>query len=498
MLYVDFLDSVQSAFPSEYYSEKHWWRPKSIEQQKQASQIAHAAIILRILHGETLVLSNNQAFDSVAWLQAAEKIGTQSDFSFPPMIWAAHGVKQKRLTPHIFLAKVIETFENPGFKLSAWVGIDDKLRLKIVKNLIKHKSFEYMLDNMQADIADDNVWDWLSAYANGLESFYKYLQNSRARFRQNLIIRTAPQVQNYIWPHLQVLKDQVDGIPGKVLDEVRSFVKHSEKQKNITGLLEIRGELYDAFQEVDDRDEYKKFVDLFYNEKIALSCNGGQGIFSIQDHNPLTPPEDDEEKSNLADKFHGSQGLIGKTSVSIEFNPTSFPELNELPLADCFKLLSDYEFQNSIRNLRRNWRQYPSNSTNDPEYFHKYQTWSRRTHEVLVKHQALLARKLESKIAIQDDAIFARIKAPFAAGTVAAAGELTATIMQVPLLGKLALKFTEGFASELLTEVTENKVNEKEIPASASGRIRRRLYTATSENYFYNTQRNSKRRLGEK
>lgn len=70
MHYLDVLDPVKSGYPDPV----DWWHPATYQHQHAALAETEGVLLIRALYGESLTLSQTQAFDSVAWLGMIEKV----------------------------------------------------------------------------------------------------------------------------------------------------------------------------------------------------------------------------------------------------------------------------------------------------------------------------------------------------------------------------------------------------------------------------------------
>jgi len=454
MIYLDLLDSVKTAHPETFSSE--WWRPNSPDEQEHSRELARAEMMIRLLHGDTIVLSNNQATDSVGWLQLSE------DFSilnppWEPIAMAAFGTQQ--ITKDSLLEIIINYFQDPKFNLSAWVGIDAPLRNKVVENLKRHETpqFEKMFDYVLPFI-DPRLSKALDAQAIGLQRFYEYL----VRYQGRQVNLTAVTVANSIWPRMEKLRDRLNGIPGDILDEIKHFVGKDR--------LEFRSSLYNALAIIEEpmRSHVRKYVDRFYNEKMGLSVCKGRGVYTVTDHDPNTPAEEDEKIDALADDLNSKEGLLGR--MALQFYPSKIR--NHLKWDDFVKILADPEFGRSAHHLRTMLGTYDEISPDDPKYLTKYRIWLDRSLDALNQHHELLSKYLASQSIKSGEKLIIYI----GAWTGAAIGSVLGGQVAYGLAGQAV----GGSLSAMLYDAVKEKILPKFLVTTAAGRYRTALKEAVS------------------
>jgi hypothetical protein len=452
MIYLDLFDGVKSAHPKTLAPE--WWRPNTFKEQEQSRELARAELMVRLLYGDTVVLSDSQAIDSVAWLQVA------SDFSslkadWIPLFISIYGVQD--VTPEEALLDVmLKYFSNPNFLFSAWIGLDSPQREIIVANLKRSEKphFGDMLGNI-GKMVNADIFELLESQALGLQKFHEYLTRNRDK---GILIRPK-FVGPYIWPRMKSLKDLPNGIPEKILLHLENLIG--------LGGIESRSRLYYALANVNEptRTHVRKYVDRFYNEKIGLAVSGGKGVYTITDHDPRKLSIDDEELDALADNTNTSEGLLGRTVL--QYYPQKLHDF--LSWDEFLEIIEDYEFSKSVIHLRRTLDEYDLLDSSEPQYFKKYRTWLSRSLDALNRHQDLLARYLASKAVQKDNKLVI-----FIGSWVNSMSSLVG--------GQVAYGIENLVSSEPLSNTLFDLIGGRKLPqklmTTAAGRIRTALKTA--------------------
>ncbi|MCL4257766.1 MAG: hypothetical protein KJZ53_04455 [Anaerolineales bacterium] len=470
--YLDFLDSAKSAHTEKYSPE--WWRPDTVEDQNNSIEFARAEMMLRILHGDTIVLSNNQATDSVAWLTLA------SSFSQISLPWETLSLAFFEVAPaspaEAIKDIIVNYFSNPEFSSSAWTGLDDKLRALVLSNITKDSRplFHRMLSGVTKSIADSNLAQALEAQATGLHLFYEYLLKNESR----MVSFVAKDMGSYVWPKLEALSELPGGISKKTLTHIKQKLKNSKA-------LEKRSLLYNAIEDIDppEREEVRKYIDFFYNEKMGLSVSKGRGVYTISDHDEAISPIRDEEMASLADSTNSPVGLLGNNVLQIR--QEKFKDY--LSWDDFLHLIQDDEFKRSANFLRRMVEEFDTLPLSGDGYFREYNNWLGKTFEALNNHQDFLAEALKRKSAKGVNGFVLKIGPWLGAGAGAIVGaelgsHLVYGMSSAAQAGSAALGATAG--GTIMSELVSDLLKERGLPAilasTASGKIRASLRDAVS------------------
>ena len=457
MIFLDLLDSAKSAHVKEYVSE--WWRPENDEQQRTITEMAQAEMMVRILYGETITLSNNQATDSVAWLTNAEKF-CSLDTPWEPVAVAFSGVQPS--SPADAIRDIlINYFADHSFKLSSWVGLEDKLKDKVAENLKQHDlpNFEKMFIGVIDSMFDQKLSDKLNQQAFGLQKFYEYLNINQAK---PVSIR-AVSVGDRLWPRLMSLKDDPKGIPAATLDSIKDIATPHK--------VEFRGSLYNALEKLDmdshERIRIRKFIDRYYNEKMGLSVANGKGVYTTTDFDLNTSLDEDESIDIRADQYNGEDGLLGR--VALEINPET--SANFLKWDDFASVLKDDVFRKSARGLRLKIEEYDDLKPMDPWYDRKYRLWHSQTYEILNQHHELLASYLGKRIIHKGSSI----KIYIAPAITAAVPPLLALAAGNNLGEQVIYTFLGGLVGYAASEIVKEKIQPVIKTANTTGCIRTAL-----------------------
>lgn len=469
--YLDFLDSVKSAHTEKYSPE--WWRPNTIEDQNNSIEFARAEMMLRILHGDTIVLSNNQATDSVAWLTLA------SSFSQISLPWETISLAFFQVAPASPAGAVkdivVNYFSNPEFSSSAWTGLDDKLRTRVLANITKDSRpfFHRMLSGVTKSIDDSNLAQALEAQATGLHLFYEYLLKNESR----MVSFVARDMGSYLWPKLEAMSK----IPGGVSEETLAYIR----QKLNASALEKRSALYSAIEDIEpiEREELKKYIDFFYNEKMGLSVSKGRGVYTISDHDETISPARDEEMASLADSTNSDIGLLGNNVLQIRQEKFK----DHLAWDDFLKLIQDDDFIRSANFLRRMVEEFDTLPSTGDGHSTEYFRWFGKTIDALNRHQDFLAVALKRKAVKGLNGFVLKIGPWLGAGAGAIVGtelgsHLVYGMSSVAQAGSAALGATAG--GTIMSELVSDLLKERGLPAilasTASGKIRAALKEAVS------------------
>lgn len=460
MLYLDLFDSVKTAHTEELVKE--WWRPNIRQEQENSRELARAEMMVRLLHGDTIVLSNNQATDSVGWLQIAEDFSTLN-MTWEPVAMAVFGTTQTP-TNDSLLEMVINYFKDKNFNLSAWVGIDLPLRNKVVENLQKHPipRFDLMFEGVTSSL-DKRVAEDLSRQAIGLQKFYEYLTKHKGKE----ICFPAGVVGDYLWPRLKLMAGQQDGIQ---IDELKQIREYIVKTSDV-GRLEHRSSLYRALDTIGEprRTHIRKYVDRFYNEKMGLSVAKGKGVYTFTDHDPNTPLALDSRMDAQADHPNEKDGLLGQVVLNVDPKKIRY----KLKWDEFLRILSDKEFGHSAHYLRMILRDYDYLNPQDADYHSKYRNWLGRTFDALNKHQDLLANMLGKEIAKRSGTTLSISIATW-----------SGAMLDVVLASQVQYVIGIGsVAGAVLSKVLEDKFEKsppKLLMTSAAGRIRTSLKQAVT------------------
>jgi hypothetical protein len=455
MLYLDLFDSVKTAHTEEVSSE--WWRPHIRLEQEHSRELARAEMMVRLLHGDTIVLSNNQATDSVGWLQLAEDFSTLN-MTWEPIAMAVFGTRQIP-TNDSLLEMVINYFKDKNFKLSAWVGVDLPLRNKVVENLQKHPMprFDLMFEGVTSSL-DKRVAEDLNRQAVGLQKFYEYL----TRNKEKEICFPASIVGDYLWPRMKAMADQPDGIQSGELKHIKQYLEETQGPNRV----EYRSALYQALDTMDEprRTHIRKYVDRFYNEKMGLSVSKGKGVYTFTDHDPNTPVDLDSRMDAQADRPNDPEGILGQVVLSVDPKKIKYT----LKWDEFLRILSDKEFGHSSHFLRMVIRDYDYLNPQDLNYHSKYTNWLGRTFDALNKHQDLLATMLGKEVAKRN------------ASTLAITiGTWTGAALDAVLASQIHYVIGVGAATgAVLSKVLEDRFKKsppQKLVTSAAGRIRTSL-----------------------
>ncbi len=477
-MYIDLLDSTKSGHPMASNANEEWWRATTAESQHHAISIAQAAMMIRLLYGDTIVLSHNQIFDSYAWMSACENLMINAEnIPFLPITWASHGVKDP--TPDSLIDTAVNIFcptSTTKFKLSAWPGLDLTLRKLIAENIKTSRSFNNMFKGVPVDSSLKPIYE---EQQFALIIFHEYLQKN---YKENInwtisnptAIKGCRQTKTSIWDSLNSKRDEQQGIPGEVLDEIEAKINPQD--------IENRSDLYSAISELDVslRARIRQLIDFYYNQKIGESTTNGVGLFSILDQDPTTPISLDDELLNYVE----DNVLEGKNhrKEAFQFLPEDFSELSTLKFYDCINILKDPEVKRSLLRVHNLMDELYYLQSEHPLTLYKHWKWRKQMDEWVNNHQILLANKLSGKVAIKNKTLITLIPSMAIASTLDAAiiGIVSYFGGGVPME---MLATGIGTAVGVLAPKLIEKINPIIIPTSASARIRRKIRNSAIKNY---------------
>jgi hypothetical protein len=403
MIYLDLLDSVKTAHPQRYSGE--WWRPNNDDERQAAIEMARADMMVRLLHGETIILSNNQATDSAGWLQLAHDF-CRIELPWEPVSIAFFNVAPK--SPADAVRKiVVDYFKDEKFNLSAWVGLSKSTREKVAKNVSNEErpQFGDMFMGVLTDIPDSYLDENLLKQAAGLQIFYEYLLKNQDK----KVAYVADTVGEFIWPRMNALANTNLGISGEILDAVKKTAGESR--------LEFRSSLYNAASQFsgDQQQLLRRTIDYYYNQKMGLSVNRGRGVYTFSDFDENTPIDKDETLDRVVDSVNRPDGVISK--VVLRMSPDRVK--NYLTWGDFTDLLKDGKFLDKALRLRGLIQEYNTIDKRRSDYLTKYRTWLGKTVDAMQAHHEFLASYLSTKVVLKKKQMFFHI-APWAGAAIGA------------------------------------------------------------------------------
>jgi len=471
MLYIDLLDSVKTAHPEKYSHE--WWRPDSVSEQENAIKIAHTTMMVRLLYGETLIMPNNQANDSVGWLRAADAFNALGkNLDWAPVAIAAFGSSQAKPTSEYLLEVTLKNFSDPNFVFSAWVGLGQKQKEKIVSNLKKDtpSRFAEMMDGVKSEFGSE-LDDKLIEQALGLQRLYNYLVDWE---KKGLVVINSTQTSYSIGKHMSKLKGEEEST--KVLKKIaKSITKQHGK-----GALEARSLWYRYLEQIEEpvRSNAKAYVDRYYNEKLSISVNRGKALFTFTDHNPDSPLFEDELNDNLADQSR-KDGVLSK--VALQVYPEKIRSISSLKWKTCTEIVTDTDFKNSLNAMLYLYREF-DNLNKDKDYFKNYRSWRTQMWEKLQKHNEFLAKSLAPAVSLDSTGMRLIVRAaPHTIPAASAAVSATVGYIQgIPLAESTIVAGAIAYLSSILFDVVKEEILPNLIKTSVAGRIRSSLDEAIS------------------
>lgn len=389
-MYIDLLDSVKTGHPAEFAMEK-WWRPKDEKDQVQAISISHAAILIRLLYGDTITLSHHQILDSCGWLTACSSlIGRSKELPFPPVRWAAYKLKNPK--PGDFVCKAIEVFL-PGaddFKLSAWPGLEPQQKQRISDEIKRTGSFKTMLRPVLSSLESSLLIKY-QQQQEALVKFHEYLTTPYTWSEQQPLITPCHEDNPIsLWGGMESRRNKPDGIPGEYLEEIKEVITKADQD------IEKRSNLYNAITKYEPgiRMKFRKIIDYYYNLKISYSTDKGAGLRSILDQNAETKIKDDLK---LLQDMDSSQ--VPNQQEVYTFVPEQFSELATLDFEDFIRVMKEPNLRASIQILRTFKAIRPKK--NDPEYV----KWKMALDKATDEHEKLLAKELKGKVHLKGENI---------------------------------------------------------------------------------------------
>ena len=404
MSYVDLLDSSKTAYPNEFETES--WRKSSKEIQGNAISLANAELMLRILHGETILLSNNQAFDSVAFLRSVPELMRMDSLDRPPIAlsyFKSGVVAPAEYTPEALVDLSVEYLTKKIFVFSAWVGMDDNTKIRdrmvdALRNSDESRRFISMVENVFLDL-DSSIREDFRKQAHSLQKFYNYLRKLHPLEKK--VVRVAGKSDRLIWKDLDDLQySPSKGIPFEAIKKLDEKLM----SQNLHGSREDRSVLYRLIEDfgIDLRRDLKDYIDISYNKKLGASVSPrGRGVYSVTDHDPNTPSSHGEQILENAETLNTEYGIVAEEALEI-FLPKKTEDgsvLNVLTWDDVVDVMNeDKAVRESAYNLQDNLALYNKLDSKDPDFSKKLEEWKKITSESFESHQTLLASSLGKKI----------------------------------------------------------------------------------------------------
>lgn len=385
MRYLDTLDSIKTAFPIDANEPDSWLRPEKEVDREHNIALAHANIMLCLLHGETISLSNNQIIDSTAWFQATEWL-CKLKTGFSPVIASFYPDRLKRSGTEYLRWLAIDTFQKTGtnnqqsFYLSAWKGLDTRQREIIVENLdTKNLPFYRMLDGTGIDL---QIRDELNRHAAVLTLFDEYLTKHETNFRTWQDVKGG---EDQIWSGL---KESVEISELEDIEKRRFFglLKQIEgKVASKKGGTENRSNFYQAITQADadhvTRSKVRQTYDVYYNHKIATSVSNELVISSFRDDEIIPATKDLIELSERADKVYEQGGRMSNICMRTYF-PDQFIEGSTIKFSNLTGFIESPEFLATVTTLHQALDQLDNKAVDFGEQ--KKEIYNRH-HEVLAE-----------------------------------------------------------------------------------------------------------------
>jgi hypothetical protein len=485
MSYIDLLDTVKTAHPNKFATE--WWRKSSPEIQANAISLAQTELMLRILHGETILLSNNQAFDSVAFLDSVSEMVRLDSLDRPPVALSYYKFHQPGVvspteyTPEALIDLGVEYLAKEVFIFSAWLGMDENIAIRnrmseALKNGDDSRRFISMVDVVYHDL-DSDVRDDFQKQARGLQNFYNYLRRLYPLGKR--VVRVAGKSDRLIWRDLDSLRySPSKGIPVEAIKRLdEELFAH-----NLHGSREDRSVLYRLIENFGSplRDDLRKYIDIFYNQKIGASVSPrGRGIYSVMDHNPKTPSSYEEQILENAEALNIVDGIVAEEALEV-FPPKEASSLNYLTWDDVIGVMTEEKSVcKSAYELQDDLALYNQLNPTDPDFNNKLTDWKKMTSDSLESHQTLLASILGKKIKYDSGkkTMFS-ITIPRAKFTITALGGLVGGVVgylsQNSLLFSAVGATTASALTYNLTELAEKSLKDK-LESTAITRVREDL-----------------------
>lgn len=481
MSYIDLLDSAKTAYPNKFATE--WWRKSTPEIQTNAIALAKTELMLRVLHGETILLSNNQAFDSVAFLDSVSELVRMDFLDRPPVALSYFKPKQPgdtipaKWNPDVLLDLSVDYLGKKVFVFSAWLGMDDNVAIRTrmadaLKKSGDEEKYISMVESVYLDV-DSSFKDIYRKQARSLQKFYDYLRRQYSLGKN--VVRSAGTSDRLIWKDLDDLRySPSKGIPAEAIKRLDDELF----AKNLHSVREDRSVLYRLIEDFGSplRDDLRKYIDIYYNQKIGASVSpAGRGIYSVTDHNPNTPSSLEEQILENAETINGTDGIVGEEALEvIPKNASSFDALTWSDVASVMR--EEKQLCESAYNLQDNLVLYKRIDPGDPDFSRKLNEWRKITDESFEKHQTLLASLLGKKIKYESASrrmfLFTAPQIGSAGG--AFIGTLVGLLFQNTLLGIATAAATTEVLTNTLSSVFE-KAAEKDLETSAITRVREDL-----------------------
>lgn len=485
MSYIDLLDSAKTAHPNKLATE--WWRNSSPEIQAHAIAFAKTELMLRVLHGETILLSNNQAFDSVAFLDSVSELARLSFLERPPMALSYFKFRKPeepdttKYTPNLLVTLSGEYLDKKRFVFSAWTGLDDNISLRsdMSKALVateESSKFIEMVETVYLD-TDPVLRDEFRMQARSLQAFYDYLRSSYSLGKN--VIRKAGTSDRLIWEDL----DNLRYFPSKEIpQEAIKSLDDKLISENLHLSREDRSVLYYAIEHFEPtlRENLKKNIDFYYNQKIGSSVSRqGRGVYTMSDYDSSTPPSQEEYLLENAENINTPDGIVGE--IALEVIPKHAGELNALTWDDVILVLKEEKtLRDSAYNLQDNLALYHKLDVHQPDFQKKLIEWRKITNQSFEEHQTLLSKLLAEKI--KYDSGTRQLISSTAPNVGATGGVIAGTFLGLTIGHVSHNALLGNIASSTLSEVLSNYFSSKMIKAvkddfetSAVGSVREAL-----------------------
>lgn len=474
--YSDLFDTVKTATPIKAPSyQEVWWRPADEKQREQAYALAKAHLLMMLLHGDTLVLSNSQIIDSYAWLRFAKEFLTHNlanKVKWPIIQWGYYSDNPPKEKEGLLLRLAMDIFERTSFKLSAWGPVPEETRKKwasSLESMLREGRTTLLLEKPQGSESIDieTIETLKEGFSHTIEYVNEYVKARQARQERSepdiIYHAPAPHRPRNIWPRLKLCVKKDPKLGQVWLTELERVIERCGYNP------ERRSDLYDAFFEVVGRnfttlETFQKYVDRFYNEKVAYSLTQGRGVFTMSDDLPETGFREDAYSDDLADRGNDPEGVVAR--LGLAYVTTDRATLSSLTPEDVAGVLDTPEFQENVKRLRDYAQEFSlaqDNQTRD-ELVKKFQ-------EEIDKHQEWLASQLAPKI-------LRRYQFGVKLFVIAVRPVIKDTVDTVI---SASTHFPKGILSSTITEVlTEalQRVGEAGIKKTVAGRIRKDLHEA--------------------
>jgi hypothetical protein len=327
------LDSARAAYPDESVHE--WWLPTPI-QRKKALELGKSELMIRLLMGDNIGLSINQAFDSPVWLEVVRYIDKLKRPSISLSLIANDP------TPNTFVEQTAVRFFNPkltkqDFLLSAWPNLDDKARELISKNLLSTYDFENMLKGvglLPDYMIEQSVW---------LHRFHNYLNE----YREKNILHPAQMSSKPLWKRVSD-KSIKDNMGKEIFSQIRSNLRKIFKgdRESRNKLISNRSALYKCLEDNDPefREKLRMIIDYHYNGMLAESVAEGRASLSSVSLNEAVDLDEMKEQISISDVQYDPAGLVnvfglvGLEKKSIGIKPLSWENVFDVMASDEFEV----------------------------------------------------------------------------------------------------------------------------------------------------------------